>query len=179
MDILSKVIKLFFGSKADKDRKEIIPYVEKIKAIYPSIAKLSNDELRARSAALSKAERCQLLQESMSALHPYLLNFLKILTEKGYMRRFADCQSTYQQCYYRDNNMLPVSAVTAIALSAQQSEKLQARLSELTGKTVLLSNKVDTSLLGGIRLDYDGKQIDDTIAHRLDSVRQLLKNTVL
>ena len=131
------------------------------------------------SAALSKAERCQLLQKSMSTLHPYLLNFLKILTEKGYMRRFADCQRTYQQCYYRDNNMLPVSAVTAIALSAEQSETLQARLSELTGKTVLLSNKVDPSLLGGIRLDYDGKQIDDTIVHRLDSVRQLLKNTVL
>ena len=55
MDILSKVIKLFFGSKADKDRKEIMPYVEKIKAIYPSITKLTNDELRERSAALSKA----------------------------------------------------------------------------------------------------------------------------
>ena len=55
MDILSKVIKLFFGSKADKDRKEIIPYVEKIKAVYPSIAALTNDELRARSAALSKS----------------------------------------------------------------------------------------------------------------------------
>ena len=55
MDILSKVIKLFFGSKADKDRKEIMPYVEKIKAIYPSISALSNDELRARSAALSQA----------------------------------------------------------------------------------------------------------------------------
>ena len=55
MDILSKVIKVFFGSKADKDRKEIIPYVEKIKAIYPTIEKLSNDELRARSQALSKS----------------------------------------------------------------------------------------------------------------------------
>ena len=55
MDILSKVIKIFFGSKADKDRKEIIPYVEKIKAIYPTIEKLSNDELRARSQALSKS----------------------------------------------------------------------------------------------------------------------------
>ena len=55
MDILSKVIKLFFGSKTDKDRKEIMPYVEKIKAIYPSISQLTNDELRARSAALSKA----------------------------------------------------------------------------------------------------------------------------
>ena len=55
MDILSKVIKLFFGSKVDKDRKEIMPYVEKIKEVYPSISKLSNDELRAHSQALSKA----------------------------------------------------------------------------------------------------------------------------
>ena len=55
MDILSKIIKVFFGSKSDKDNKEIIPYVEKIKAIYPSISALSNDELRARSAALSQS----------------------------------------------------------------------------------------------------------------------------
>ena len=54
MDILSNIIKLFFGSKADKDRKQIEPYVQKIKEIYPSIEKLSNDELRARSAALMK-----------------------------------------------------------------------------------------------------------------------------
>ena len=55
MDFLSKVIKVFFGSKADKDRKEIIPYVEKIKAVYPTINALTNDELRARSAALSQS----------------------------------------------------------------------------------------------------------------------------
>lgn len=131
------------------------------------------------SVALPKPERCQLLDESFGAAHPYLLNFMKILTEKGYMRRFADCLHTYQQCYYRDNNMLPVAAVTAIALNPGQCQRLQEKLSTITGKTVLLSNKVDTRLMGGIRLDYDGKQIDDSIAHRLDSVRQLLKNTVL
>ena len=52
MDILSSIIKFFFGSKADKDRKEIEPYVEKIKAIYPTIQQLDNDGLRARSATL-------------------------------------------------------------------------------------------------------------------------------
>ena len=52
MDILSGIIKMFFGSKAEKDRKQIEPYVNKIKALYPSISALSNDELRARSAAL-------------------------------------------------------------------------------------------------------------------------------
>ena len=54
MDILSGLIKLFFGTKSDKDRKEIEPYVEKIKAVYPSIEKLSNDELRERSEALKR-----------------------------------------------------------------------------------------------------------------------------
>ena len=52
MDFLSKIIKLFFGSKADKDRKEIEPYVQKVLDIYPSIKALSNDELRGRSTAL-------------------------------------------------------------------------------------------------------------------------------
>ena len=55
MDILSKIIKVFLGSKSDKDRKEILPYVEKIKAVYPSISALTNDGLRERSAALSKS----------------------------------------------------------------------------------------------------------------------------
>ncbi len=52
MSIVSSIIKLFFGSKSDKDRKEIQPYVDKILAIYPSIKELDNDGLRARSAAL-------------------------------------------------------------------------------------------------------------------------------
>ncbi|MBQ3082315.1 MAG: preprotein translocase subunit SecA, partial [Alistipes sp.] len=54
MDILAGLIKLIFGSKADKDRKEIEPYIEKIKAVYPSIEQLSNDELRGRSEALKQ-----------------------------------------------------------------------------------------------------------------------------
>ncbi|MBR5877203.1 MAG: preprotein translocase subunit SecA, partial [Alistipes sp.] len=54
MDIVSNIIKLFFGSKTDKDRKLIEPYVQKIKDIYPSIEQLSNDELREHSAALMR-----------------------------------------------------------------------------------------------------------------------------
>ncbi|MCM1300182.1 MAG: preprotein translocase subunit SecA, partial [Bacteroides cellulosilyticus] len=54
MDILASLIKAVFGSKADKDRKEIEPYIQKIKAVYPTIEALTNDELRARSEGLKK-----------------------------------------------------------------------------------------------------------------------------
>jgi len=48
------VLKKFFGNKAQRDLKEIEPYVEKIKLAYESIKNLSNDELRAKSEALKQ-----------------------------------------------------------------------------------------------------------------------------
>ena len=41
-----------FGNKAQRDLKEVMPVVDKIKAIYPEISKLSHDELRARTEAI-------------------------------------------------------------------------------------------------------------------------------
>lgn len=49
-DILAKV----FGNKSTRDAKQITPYVEKIKAAYPAIEALSNDELRAKTIELKQ-----------------------------------------------------------------------------------------------------------------------------
>ncbi len=137
--------------------------------------------LRLLSApSLSKQERCVVLDESLrDRVHPYVLNFLKILAEKGYARQFPQCVKAYREHYNADNGILPVTAVTAVALSEKQAKRLTEKLSQLTGKTVELTNRIDTSVLGGIRLDYSGKQLDDTVQHRLTAIRDTLKNTVL
>ncbi len=43
-----------FGNKSQRDLKEITPYVDKIKAVYPSIQALSNDELRAKTDEIKR-----------------------------------------------------------------------------------------------------------------------------
>ncbi len=48
----NEFISKLFGNKATRDAREIKPWVEKIKAIYPQISALSNDGLRERSASL-------------------------------------------------------------------------------------------------------------------------------
>ena len=129
---------------------------------------------------LSVQERCNVLDDSFrNVVHPYVLNFLKILTEKGYMRHFSDCCKAFEESYNRDNGILPVTAITAVSLNPAQAEKLTAKLCQITGKQVKLYNRVDPQVLGGVRLDYDGKQLDDTVSHRLDAVRSMLKDTVL
>ena len=50
----NEFISKLFGNKASRDRREIAPWVEKIKAAYPAINALSNDELRAATAALKE-----------------------------------------------------------------------------------------------------------------------------
>ncbi|MBE6287784.1 MAG: preprotein translocase subunit SecA [Mediterranea massiliensis] len=47
-DFLSSI----FGNKSTRDMKEIKPWVEKVKAVYPEIAKLDNDGLRAKTEEL-------------------------------------------------------------------------------------------------------------------------------
>ena len=129
---------------------------------------------------LSVQERCNILDDSFRGkVHPFVLNFLKILTEKGYMRHFFDCCKAFEESYNRDNGILPVTAITAVSLNPAQAEKLTDKLCQITGKQVKLHNRVDPNVLGGVRLDYDGKRLDDTVSHRLDAVRSLLTNTVL
>ena len=50
----NEFISKLFGNKASRDMREIQPWVNKVKAEYPRISKLSNDELRAASAALKE-----------------------------------------------------------------------------------------------------------------------------
>ncbi|MCF0187491.1 MAG: preprotein translocase subunit SecA, partial [Bacteroidaceae bacterium] len=43
-----------FGNKSTRDMKEIKPLIDKIKAAYPEVQKLTNDELRQKTLELKK-----------------------------------------------------------------------------------------------------------------------------
>lgn len=129
---------------------------------------------------LTKEERLAVVEGSFrDKAHPYVVNFLKLLTERGYARYFSDCCKAYEDRYNEENGILPVQAITAVPLTAGQSQKLTEKLQSITGKTVQLQNTVDATCLGGVRLCYDGVQVDGTVKNRLDAMESLLKNTVL
>lgn len=139
------------------------------------------DYLRLLSAAnIPRQERCALVDKAFrDKVHLYVLNFLKILTEKGYAKHFSSCLDAYTAQYNMDNGILPVKAVSAVALSAEQVVRLEEKLCALTGKKARVENRVDPQCLGGVLLEYDGTQVDGSVASRIEKIRKLLKNTVL
>ena len=52
MSILTKGLAKLFGSKSDRDVKEVTPYVEEINKVYDSLSSLTDDELRNKTQEL-------------------------------------------------------------------------------------------------------------------------------
>ena len=92
MGLVTGLLKMFFGTKSDKDRKEIEPYVNKIKEIYPQIEQLSNDELRAHSAALQAAIAAYIAEDEaqITDLKAKLENMETSIDEKEEISRKID-----------------------------------------------------------------------------------------
>ncbi len=49
----------------------------------------------------------------------------------------------------------------------------------MTGKEIILTCSVDPSLVGGIVLVVDGKQLDGSVKARLDAFRKSLAETIV
>ncbi|MGQ1890510.1 preprotein translocase subunit SecA [Thermophagus sp. OGC60D27] len=52
MPVLNQIMTKLFGSKYERDKKQILPIVQKVKAVSPELEKLTNDQLRERTNLL-------------------------------------------------------------------------------------------------------------------------------
>ena len=130
--------------------------------------------------SIPKKERCALLDEALRGqVHLYVLNFLKILCEKGTLRELPGCARAYRVRYNEAHGILEATATTAVAMTEEQEKSLHEKLEKLTGKTIDLKTKVDAKVLGGIRLDIEGTELDGTVQNRLAALRKDIASVTL
>ena len=130
--------------------------------------------------SIPKKERCALLDEAFRGqVHLYVLNFMKLLCEKGALRELPGCARAYRVRYNQAHGILEATATTAVAMTEQQAKSLHEKLEKLTGKTIDLKTKVDPAVLGGIRLDIEGTELDGTVQNRLAALRRDIASVTL
>ena len=125
--------------------------------------------------SVAKAERLSLIDEAFGEqVHPYLLNFMKLLCERGAFGEMAACQAEYISCYNEKHGIVPAKVFSAEALSDEQLARLKAALERTSGKHVTLDVHVDAALVGGMRVEMAGKSYDNTLESRMDHLRRVL-----
>ncbi len=127
-----------------------------------------------QNPALAKDERLSLLDQAFAGVHRYVLNLLKLLCERSALGLTSGCLEQFKALVYQQRGILPVEVISAVALTDEQSSALRDKLHARTGKTILLENRLDSSVLGGIKLRYGGVELDGTAAGRLDALRHVL-----
>ena len=128
-----------------------------------------------QSRALPKAERLGILDESFRGkVHIYVLNFMKLLLERGALDAFSDCARYFHRRWCEEKGVVEASVVSAAPLTDAQRQALSERLGEISGKRVELLVHIDPAVMGGLRVDMEGRRYDNTIRHRLDMMRRHL-----
>ena len=126
------------------------------------------------------AERLSLMDSAFSdRVHPYLLNFMKLLTERRYFAYVTGCFDRFTDEYNAEHGIIRATAESAVPLGDAAREKLLAVLQKKTGKRIVLEEKVDPSLIGGMRLSMNGKLYDGSIRSRFSSLSAILADTTL
>lgn len=179
---MTQTAKIYGGALYDLARDEQLSsaMLEELTALNSAFHEAPDYLKLLSTASISKEERCGVLETDFGGkIHPYVLNFLKILTERGSIREFDGCCKEFRRRYHEDNGILEAVAITAVPLSDALRQKLLQKLAAVTGKEIELTVRTDPSILGGIRLEMDGTQLDGTIRRKLDDIRTVLSNTVL
>ena len=127
------------------------------------------------SPAIPLNERLQAIDEAFSADMPeYIVSFLKLLCENGRARTVIGCIDEYGKLVMALTNKALANIYSAVALSDEQKKAVCAKLEKLTGKSVDPFYIVDESLIGGMKIEIEGKTYDGTVRHHLREVKDVI-----
>lgn len=128
----------------------------------------------ADTPAVPSAERIGLVEEAFKGVDGNVLNLLKMLCEKREFYKIPAIADSYSKLFDEHAGRLRVTAVTAVPLTDAQATALKEKLEKKTGKTVIIENKVDPAVLGGVKLRYAGVQLDGTLRANLLAMEKKL-----
>ncbi len=129
--------------------------------------------------AIPTEEKCGLLDAAFAAVHPYLLNFLKIVAERRSFCLFDAAAASFSACFDESRGIERVEAVTAVPLTEKQAARMTEKLEKMLGKTVLLRNTTDPGVLGGVCLRTSTTQTDATLRSRLEALETAIRKTIV
>lgn len=156
---------------------QLLPQLEMIRQIFAE----NPDYIRLLSEpSIPRNERLKLLDDAMRGqVHIYILNLLKILLENDLLRDFGACVKRFRALYYEANGIAEAVVTSAVALTGEQAAQLTEKLVRITGKKIILTQKVDASVLGGLRVEVDGRLLDGTVTGRLDEIRKKVNRVII
>lgn len=112
-----------------------------------------------------------------NALSPIFEGFVSLITKNGRESVLVSICEKFEKDVLEYKGIVEAQVTTAVSLSDADKTKLIKSLKTQLGKEVILSERVDASTIGGMKLFVGGYQIDNTVSGKLRAMRNQLIDT--
>lgn len=129
---------------------------------------------------ISIDERKKIVEETFNGqIVPELTNFLKLLLDKNRGFFVIEIGRDFQKLVEDHQGVVKGIVYVTYALSDDQIRKLEDKLSTSTGKRILLTQKIDPEILGGLVVHLGDKVIDNSFKKKLDDMKEDLLQLIV
>ena len=124
-------------------------------------------------------ERLGLLDEAFGQASPYVLNFLKLLVDEGLIGELFGCAEEVKARYYEEFGIAEAVVTTAVRLNEDEEKAMKASLEKRFSRRIILQNRVDPGVMGGVMVEVNGTRLDGTLKGSLDRLHEAIRKPAI
>ena len=127
------------------------------------------------SEFLSLKERLDILEQSLIGVDKDIVSFLAIVIENNRSDYIIEILEAFNSYCYEYKGVLEGYIYSTLKLDQNTIQKISEKLSKIEHKQIELKNKIDPSLIGGVKVIIGDKVYDGSIKNHLE----MMKNDLL
>ena len=127
------------------------------------------------SAAISRADRVKALEETFRGKVPeVLLGILRMMVSKGHMNAVERMTREYEELARQYLGVSLANVTSAVPLKEAEAVAIRAELERRLGRKITLRCRTDPALIGGVRIEVEGRVIDGSIRNKLEQIKDVI-----
>ena len=131
-----------------------------------------------KHADMSAADKRSATGSVLAGVNTMVRNLVDLLVSKGSVDSVADVYTSYTELLDQHLGRQRVEVTTAIALDEAEANRITSFVSELVRREVVLTTKVDESILGGLVIQIGDRLLDGSTKARLDGLKNRLHTEI-
>ena len=127
------------------------------------------------SAAIGKADRLKALDDAFEGKVPkVLMGVLRMMVSRGHISALDGMAREYEELTrdYRGESVARV--LSAVPLKETEAVAIRAELEKRFSRKITLSCEIDPTLIGGVRVEIEGRVIDGSIRNKLEQIKDVM-----
>ena len=150
-----------------------------METVYDTVQNNRDLEAVLQSPVISTDKKHNALQAVFAQCSDAGKNLLRLVAENNRAHNLDGIALKVKELYHEHLGLAEAIATTAVPITPELEKEILAKVATLTDKKVTLLNKVDPEIIGGFIIRLDDIQLNASVAHQLNTLKQNLRSNAI